>query len=653
MMGKKKSSPKPKVGDVAKLLTAARSGNCRNIRRLLEAGCDVNALGDVTLTESDEFVQWLAMSLALDERSLWAENVPIRTLQVAALHLAVFYGQESAVQLLLDSRADLNAELAAEAASGSGLSHKCMRIRASPTLTAAAAQGHVGVLRLLLAAGASADGAQGEHAFLCACLGGHVECAEELARCGRFDPASLTDDQGLNGVQLALQRNEWSAAGIPDAMLERLRQLVGDSSATSEVVEHAARSQLGLKEWMLLIALKLSTDQRLQAFRRLIAKGVDLNGCLPFAVIATDVAQQSSHEDYPSLCITPVLAILGEACGPYFPTPRAVLKEDFEAVTGRPASDEDCSSKMNMWTPLQYAVVHECMYKDSPRCNDPGCSLVKLLLEHGAKPMLPTSSSIPPVFVAASSGGPVSLGLMLQHDATCIKATRPCNDQTLFHEACEGGHADCAMLLLQHGIDTAVLNSDGRTGLDLAVQNGHHAMAEQLRKMQLLEKGISHETLDSISDSSDVWALSRLPDGDEEDDDSDESTQDVDLMEPVVEIAQWALLDTEMERILEEDETYAMHNPWDARWNRPEDTAMLREIYETFWLRMYSGPETLVATLRFKVGDRVQCGLAARYFAQAVLPVANLAALEIMYSSTGLTNSPWSVALAREIPKLW
>ena len=64
-MGKKKQGAKGRGSQVDKLLIAAEGGNCRNIKRVLEAGCDVNAYGSLMLTPraepgGNDFATWIA-----------------------------------------------------------------------------------------------------------------------------------------------------------------------------------------------------------------------------------------------------------------------------------------------------------------------------------------------------------------------------------------------------------------------------------------------------------------------------------------------------------------------------------------------------------------------------------------------------------------
>lgn len=218
-MGKKKQGAKGRGSQVDKLLIAAEGGNCRNIKRVLEAGCDVNAYGSLMLTPraepgGNDFATWIA------EEYLSGE--PVQYVSVTALHVAVYYSQESATGLLLDSGADPDAFVGCFSASGFAARFPAP----SCVLSAAAARGHIGILRRLLAAGATADPLHGGRAFLFACVEGHVECAEALAQTGGFNPADVKNLEGRTGPEIA---EDCSAHGISAATVEQLQRLVSGS----------------------------------------------------------------------------------------------------------------------------------------------------------------------------------------------------------------------------------------------------------------------------------------------------------------------------------------------------------------------------------------------------------------------------------------
>ncbi|MGB1142588.1 MAG: ankyrin repeat domain-containing protein, partial [Halioglobus sp.] len=58
--------------------------------------------------------------------------------------------------------------------------------------------------------------------------------------------------------------------------------------------------------------------------------------------------------------------------------------------------------------------------------------------------------------------------------------SRPINEVTALIRACQNGHRACARLLIDHGADTNLARTDGRTALHEACLNGHHECAQLL-----------------------------------------------------------------------------------------------------------------------------------------------------------------------------
>ena len=112
---------------------------------------------------------------------------------------------------------------------------------------------------------------------------------------------------------------------------------------------------------------------------------------------------------------------------------------------------------------------------------------VKLLLERGAKPNLPDSFGVTPLFEAALCGHRRILQMLLECDAVqlIINIAHPSSGCTPFHAACLQGHTDCAVLLSCAGCDMTLRNKDGETGKEVAQRRQHTAVLAGLQTLVL------------------------------------------------------------------------------------------------------------------------------------------------------------------------
>ena len=108
-------------------------------------------------------------------------------------------------------------------------------------------------------------------------------------------------------------------------------------------------------------------------------------------------------------------------------------------------------------------------------------AVVRLLLDRGANPSLANSSGGTPLMTSAAKGFLPLLRLLLESkaevDAVCPRGA------TAFHWACHHDHPDCAEALVRAGCDTSLRTKRGKTGRDLAQENGHTAVLERLRAL--------------------------------------------------------------------------------------------------------------------------------------------------------------------------
>eukprot|EP01046_Picozoa_sp_COSAG06_P005177 COSAG06_NODE_228_length_19725_cov_8.167839_11_plen_695_part_00 len=181
------------------LCIAAQQGDCGKLRELLGGGgaSVVDERTEVMDTEGQEF-------------------------RTTALYQAVYCNQHSAVELLLERKANPNLST----------SDSCT------PLMAAARMGHLPILRTLLDRKAIAIDAFGTEygitAFHHACFYGNVDCAVELARRG-CDMTRRTK-RGETGKDIAERKKH-------QAVVEGLRVLVAEQLRAKEQSDHAANDQ--------------------------------------------------------------------------------------------------------------------------------------------------------------------------------------------------------------------------------------------------------------------------------------------------------------------------------------------------------------------------------------------------------------------------
>jgi ankyrin repeat protein len=160
----------------------------------------------------------------------------------------------------------------------------------------AALNGHLAVLRLLLARGAALDTMTATHlgylsggrtAFHYACQTNQPECAEALARAGC--DVGIKDTNGETGRQMAERQGHV-------AVVERLRAVVAEQLRAAQAVGPAPEP-----ESVATVGGGESTDQLVQAARkgdgaavaRLLAAGADPSASAPVRLLSGEVYQNT------------------------------------------------------------------------------------------------------------------------------------------------------------------------------------------------------------------------------------------------------------------------------------------------------------------------------------------------------------------------
>ena len=118
-------------------------------------------------------------------------------------------------------------------------------------------------------------------------------------------------------------------------------------------------------------------------------------------------------------------------------------------------------------TPLFYASIQE------------SDAVTKMLLAFSADPNIPTVSGITPLFVAARNGRLQTAHALLTNGANPDLQTKDKKDTPL-HRSVTQGYEDMTILLLCHGADATLLDINGKTALQLALDNQNQDIANLL-----------------------------------------------------------------------------------------------------------------------------------------------------------------------------
>jgi hypothetical protein len=105
--------------------------------------------------------------------------------------------------------------------------------------------------------------------------------------------------------------------------------------------------------------------------------------------------------------------------------------------------------------------------------------VVRLLLEGGADPSLVHGDGITPLMTAATHRRLEVLRLLLEQGVV-VDAVHPDSGMTAFHLTCITNQAQCAEALVLAGCDVGLKTISGRTGPEVAEENGYDAMATQM-----------------------------------------------------------------------------------------------------------------------------------------------------------------------------
>lgn len=110
---------------------------------------------------------------------------------------------------------------------------------------------------------------------------------------------------------------------------------------------------------------------------------------------------------------------------------------------------------------------------------------VRLLLDRGADVNAAACNPqrVAPLHAAVAGPTPDIVEILLEAGAD--PNARQESDYTALHEAASRGLSRIVRVLIAHGASKAAVNTAGQTPYDLAIEKGHHAMAESLLQPQV------------------------------------------------------------------------------------------------------------------------------------------------------------------------
>jgi ankyrin repeat protein len=106
--------------------------------------------------------------------------------------------------------------------------------------------------------------------------------------------------------------------------------------------------------------------------------------------------------------------------------------------------------------------------------------MAALLLDRGAKVNLPNAAGATPLHDAAL-GGSVPVAALLIARGADVNARDKESGATPLHNAASWGRREAAEFLVKKGADANARTNSGKTAYELAVENGHDALAALLR----------------------------------------------------------------------------------------------------------------------------------------------------------------------------
>lgn len=423
---------------------AAAQGRRGIVRRLLVQGMDVNARDDSGRTALHVAARAGRREVAQLLLAKGADLTALDQDSMTALHLAAFHGHRDLVDLLLASGAD-------------PLQMGGRYFRRTP-LTLASSGGHVDVARRLLArsVGSGAPLSYGP-ALNAAAQEGHLSMVRLLLDNGANPKAEPGTWTPLHAVA------RWGDHG---AVAETLLAKGADANAIyiggtsdSETVLHIAA------EW-----------GRLEVVKVLLAAGADVSMRTKSGKTALYLSAAHGHRDVADALIAGNADLEAKSGGGATPLLAAIL--------GPVGNDED---RLGHYAVVELLLSKGA--DPNTRSNDGEIPLleaaswgyagiVELLLARGAKLDAATTAGHTALHLAALKAEAHVVQVLLEHGANLSARTR--RGWTPLHAAAFSGDSAVVAMLLARGADVRAVDEDGFNPLHLAALRGHRPAVELL-----------------------------------------------------------------------------------------------------------------------------------------------------------------------------
>jgi ankyrin repeat protein len=459
----------PGYGERTALIAAASNGHAELMLRLLERGAAAHA----RMSEGTRALDWAAQEgHATAVKRLLAHDPALLDLpgygERTALVAAAGNGHIELVQLLLARGADPRAR----------------RSSGAHALDSAAQEGHLAVVDLLIAHDArllDLPGAGERTALMAAASAGRLDVVQRLLSLGA-DPR-LRESEGTQALDWAAQNGHRAVA---DALLTHDPGLLDFP---------------GFGERTALLAAAWNGHE--DVVRELLARGADTRRRRASGAHVLDGAAQDGHAEVVELLLRHDPGLLNlPGFGERTALMAAAINNRLEVVRVLLAHGADPTLRESEGTrALDWAcqcghqAVAEILLKHDPKLLDlPGfgdrtalvaaacnghADLVAWLLKMGADPRKRECEGTRALDWAAQEGHTAVVGELLQSDPGLVDL-EGFGQRSALIAAADSGHAEVVALLLTHGADTRRQRVGGARALDSAARNGHRDVVHLL-----------------------------------------------------------------------------------------------------------------------------------------------------------------------------
>ncbi|XP_028398575.1 transient receptor potential cation channel subfamily A member 1-like [Dendronephthya gigantea] len=343
------------------------------------------------------------------------------------LHLAVKNGHEKVVQMFIDNKANVNQK------SGNG----------DTPLHIACARGHLNTCKILLENGADICSTDSSNMLPIhrAASKGHVECLEYLINKGRNIDASHYCGSALLAASRCMQHEAVKYLLDAGASVTERNQMMdtclhvavgkGDIRTVKVIMEKCSDSLMELRDKNERTALHIAAaNGNVEVMNILLSYKPDVVAIDDRGKCPLHIAAENNNLDCARILIE---------------------------------ADKDCVNYTDfMWrTPLHLASVYSRDKK-----------LIQLLLENGADVNARDDRRWTPLLYVAAAGCPCCTKILVENGAKLNEWDK--NRMTPLSLAASRNKVNAVKALLDHGADVTILNGDGLSCMDIALNNRFH-----------------------------------------------------------------------------------------------------------------------------------------------------------------------------------